>query len=265
MPLEKSEAIILKSFNWSESSRMVVFFTEEYGKLKLTDRGGRSMKTKRGRLTPFARLDVTFYLSEKQSSGYISDSELLELYSLERDGTLGRLAYASAACELLYLLLPEREIQPGLYRYVISYLTMIDTVEKHSLPSVFICFFLRLLSQLGYHPSLAYCVGSDTPVEMFTEAGAPVVFSAERGGVVSPPCQRPGEYYIRLSYACFHHLLVLQTASLAEAAAHRVTFAEAAEMLEAMAKFVRYQADLPANLKSLEFLNKLKKTHLTDR
>ncbi|MCB2231519.1 DNA repair protein RecO [bacterium] len=265
MPLEKSEAIILKSFNWSESSRMVIFFTEEFGKLKLTDRGGRSMKTRRGRLTTFARLDITFYLSEKQTSGYISDSDLLELYSFERDGTLGRLAYASAACELLYLLLPERDDQPGLYRYVVSYLKLVDTVEKHSLPSVFICFFLRLLSQLGYHPSLAYCVTSGEPVEQFVPEGADAVFSAERGGVVSPPCQRPGEYYIRLSYDCFRRLLVLQTASLAEAAGHRVSFAEAAQMLEAMAKFVRYQADLPANLKSLEFLDKLKKTHLTDR
>ncbi len=265
MPLEKSEAIILKSFNWSESSRMVVFFSEQFGKLKLTDRGGRSMKSKRGRLTPFARLDLTFYLSEKQSGGYISDSEMVELFSLERDGTLGRLAYASAACELLYLLVPEREDQPGLYRYVVSYLRLTDTVDKHSLPSLFICFFLRLLSQLGYHPSLAYCVSSGTPAEEFVPEGADVAFSAERGGIVSPPCQRPGEYYIRLSYAGFHHLKALQTASLAEAAAHRVTFAEAAVILEALAKFVRYQADLPANLKSLEFLDKLKKTHVTDK
>jgi DNA repair protein RecO len=241
---------------------MVIFFTEEYGKLKLTDRGGRSMKTKRGRLMPFARLDLTFYLSEKQTSGHISDSDLLELYSFERDGTLGRLAYASAVCELLYLLLPEREQQPGLYRYVITFLQTVDLVDKRCLPAVFICFFLRLLSQLGYHPSLAYCVTSGEPVEEFVDDEADVIFSPERGGVVSPPCQRPGEYYIRLSCAGFRHLLHLQTASLTEAAGYRVSFSEAAVMLDALGKFVRYQADLPASLKSLEFLEKLKKTQL---
>lgn len=262
MPLEKSEAIILKSFNWSESSRFVVFFSNEHGKLRLTDRGGRSFKTKRGRLMPFARLDVSFYTSEKLTTGYISDSEVLELYSFEREGTLGRLAYGSAACELLYLLLPEEEPQRALYAYTISYLRLIDTADRRSLPSLFIAFFLRLLSQLGYHPSLGYCAVSGNETDTFLPKGTEALFSPESGGIVSPPCQRAGEYYIALSYDCFSHLLTLQRASLAEAAAHPVGYTEASVILEALGKFLRYQADTRAGLKSLEFLDKLKKTHL---
>ena len=262
MPLEKSEAIILKSFNWSESSRFVVFFTNELGKLRLSDRGGRSIKTKRGRLMPFARLEIAFYTSEKLTTGYISDSELLELFSFEKEGTLGRLAYGSAACELLYLLLPEEEPQRALYTYTISYLRIIDSADRRSLPSLFIAFFLRLLSQLGYHPSLSYCAVSGDEVDSFLSKGAEVLFSPESGGIVSPPCQRAGEYYITLSYDCFSHLLALQRASLAEAAAHPVGFAEASVILEALRKFLQYQADTRAGLKSLEFLDKLKKTHL---
>lgn len=262
MPLEKSEAIVLKTFNWSESSRFVAFFTEEHGKLRLADRGGRSMKSKRGRLMPFARLELTFYTSEKQTTGYISDSELLQVFSFEKEGTLGRLAYGSAACELLYILLPEEQEQRELYRYTISYLRMVDQVDRRSLPSLFIAFFLRLLSQLGYHPSLGYCAVSGMAVETFLDKGDSVLFSPESGGVVSPPCQRPGEYYITLSSGSFSHLLSLQRASLAEAAAHPVGFAEASILLEALSKFLQYQADTRAGLKSLEFLDKLKKTHL---
>ena len=264
MPQEKSEAILLKSFNWSESSRMVVFFTEDFGKLRLTDRGGRSFKTKRGRLTMFSRIDLSFYISEKVTTGYIADSEILKLYSFERDGTLGRLAYASAACELLYLLLPEEQDQPDLYRYVVSYLDLVDEVDKRALPSVFIAFFLRLLSQLGYHPSLAYCVESGREIEKFALPGDEILFSSERGGVISPSCQRPGEYYIRLSYDWFADLLALQTVSLSEAAGRRIGFTEASVLLDALARFVRYQADIGATLKSLEFLDKLKTTHLNE-
>ena len=264
MPLEKSEAVILKSYNWSESSRMVVFFTSEFGKIRLTDRGGRSFKTKRGRLTPFARLDLTFYTSEKQTTGYLSDSEMLQLFSFERDGTLGRLAYGSAALELINLLLPDEEPHRDLYRYLVTYLHLVDTVDKHALPALFITFFLRLLSHLGYHPSLGYCLESGREVDEFVGSRDKVMFSPERGGIVSPACQRPGEYYIGLSFDHFQELLELQRASLTEAAGHTISFAGAAQMLEALARFLHYQADIGASLKSLEFLDKLKQAHLKE-
>jgi DNA repair protein RecO (recombination protein O) len=262
MPLEKSEAVILKTFNWSESSRTVVFFTKNFGRLRLTDRGGRSMKSRRGRLTPFARIDLTFYASEKETAGYIRDADITHLFEFAKEGTLGRLAYGSAACELLYLLLPEQEPQPQLYAYLITFLEQIDSAPKRGLPPLFTAFFLRLLSQLGYHPSLAYCVISGDPVSDFTEADDQVAFSPERGGVVSPACQQAGEHYIRLPSACFDALLKLQTASLAEAAAVRLGFTDAAVILDALATFLRYQADLPTGLKSLEFIEKLKHSRL---
>ena len=111
----KVRNVILKMFNWSESSRTVIFFSKEFGKLPLIDKGGRSFKSKRGRLQSFSQLGLTFYSSEKESSGYISDIELIKMYSFEKEGTLGRLAYASAACELLNLLLPQGQTQETLY------------------------------------------------------------------------------------------------------------------------------------------------------
>ena len=159
MPIDKTEAVVLRMFNWSESSRTVVFFTEVQGKIPLVDRGGRSIKSKRGRLMPFARLELTYYRSQKETSGYISDCELLESFSLERDGSLGRLAYGSAACELLYLLLPEDQAQGALYDYFLQFLRRLSTVEKQYLPSLFLTFLLRSMSLLGYHPSVGFCVG----------------------------------------------------------------------------------------------------------
>ena len=157
MALEKTEAVILRSFNWSESSRTVVFFSRREGKLPLVDKGGRTFKSRRGRLIPFSLMEITYYSSEKESSGYISDVELLRSYRLENEGSLGRLTFASAACELLYLLLPEKEPQEELYDYLTAYLERVETADKQYLAAVFLSFFLRLLSQLGYSPSISYC------------------------------------------------------------------------------------------------------------
>jgi DNA repair protein RecO (recombination protein O) len=261
MALDISEGIILKMFNWSESSRTVVFFTRDFGKLGLFDRGGRRFKSRRGRLMPFARLEVMFYHSEKETRGYISDSNLLHAYSFEQEGTLGRLAYASAACELLYLLLSEEQEQEDLYDYSLGFLNVIESAPRESLPPVFLTFFIRLLSFLGYHPALGYCVGCGKPGEDIAKNEKSVSFSPERGGIVCGACKKPGDYYIQLSPESYRLLPALQSATLAQAAGIPVSYKETARLLEALIGFVGYQADIKAELKSLAFLEKLKNSN----
>jgi len=254
MSLEKTEAVLLKSFNWSESSRTVVFFSRRFGKLALVDRGGRSLKSRRGRLLPFARMEITFYHSEKETRGYISDIDLVRAWSFESDGSLGRLAYGSAACELCHLLLPEEEPLPRLYDFFTTFLEYVEAVDKRSLAGVFIAFFLRLLSQLGYHPSLTDCSVCGRPIE----PNGSVAMSEERGGAVCPSCQSPADYYIHLSANCFAHLAALQEASLKEAALRAISFRQTSQILEVLTRLLASQAGVKGDLKSLEFLHKLK-------
>ena len=263
MALEKSEAVVLRMYNWSESSRTAVFFTDRFGKLPLVDKGGRSAKSKRGRLMLFAHLEISFYKSEKQSNGYLADCHVVREFSVDKDGSLGRLAYGSAATELMNLLLPEREAQTTLFHYLLRYFEKISTVDKQYLPSLFAAFFLRSMSQLGYHPSLAFCVGCRKESEEIVASTGKAMFSPERGGVTCPACQKPGEYYIGLSAEQLKLLSVLQRASLDEAATVPIGFGEASLMMETLTKFVKYHSGLVSDIKSLEFLEKLKSSHLT--
>jgi len=258
MALEKTLALVLKSYDWSESSRTISFFTRNFGKLSLVDKGGKKLASKRGRIITYAELELTFYASKKESSGYISDVELIQMFELSGDGTLGRLAYASATCELLQMLLPKEEPLLDLYDYSVSLLDRIDKAKKQALSALFLTFFLRLLSQLGYHPSLSYCGGCDRSIESFIKKGAAVRFSPERGGIVCPSCQNPGEYYIGLPYDGYLKLVELQTASLSESEKLTLGFKETTLLLDALVKFLEYQADISSKIKSLEFLQKLK-------
>lgn len=263
MALHKSEAILLKAFNWSESSRTVVFFTRRIGKLPLVDKGGRSMKSRRGRLHPFSPLELTYYASEKESRGYLSSIDLIEQRRFEGEGSLGRLAFGSAACELLYLLLPEEQAQADLYDYFNAYLKYVDLADRRSLPALFLAFFLRTLSGLGYHPSLSHCVSCGRDTQTADEETRQALFAPERGGIICVACQAAGDYYIRLSARALGELIALQGSGLSQAATMPIGYQEASLILEALTKFVRYQADLKGNLKSLEFLQKLKNTNLS--
>lgn len=263
MPLDKTEAVLLKSFNWSESSRTVVMFTRNAGKLALVDKGGRSMKSKRGRLVPFTRMEVTYYSSEKETSGYVSEVAHLESFSFEAEGELGRLAYGSAACELLYLLLPEEEQQVGLYNYFLSFLGQVTKSARGSLPAIFLAFFLRTLSYLGYQPTLSACVSCSTELLSDDADDASVSFDPNRGGLVCLSCQRPLDQYIRLSVGLARQLAALQTASLTEAAALPIGFEDSTRCLDGLTRFLANQTGMRSGLKSLEFLQKLKNNDLT--
>jgi len=262
MALEKSEAVVLKAYNWSESSRTAVFFTERFGKLPLVDKGGRSVTSKRGRLMPFAHLEVTFYKSEKETSAYLRDCDIIREFSIEKAGSLGRLAYGSAASELLLLLLPEGEAQPALFNYFLRFLSKIAEIDKQFLPALFLGFFLRSMSQLGYHPSLAFCAGCSKDQEKISAVGGKVMFSPERGGLVCASCQKPGEYYIGLSVQQARLLSVLQRASLDEAATVPLGFQEATLLVETLTKFIKHHSGLVSDIKSLAFLDKLKSSQL---
>ncbi len=264
MALEKTEAIILKSFNWSESSRTVELFSRDFGKIILVDKGGRRFKTKRGRLMPFARLEITFYKSVRTSKGYVSETELVELFAFEKEGTMGRLAYASAACELLHHLLSEEQPQPSLYSFFVSFLKLTETVDKRSLPPVFLAFFMGLLSQLGYHPSLANCVGCGRTAQTCETETGEVLFCPERGGIVCSACQTAGDYYIPFSRESSKRLVALQNASLSEAAGVPIGYGEVTRLLDALTKFANYQTGLVSGLKSLEFLEELRNGNLAN-
>ncbi len=261
MALDKTEAILLKSFNWSESSRTVVFFTQKFGKLALVDKGGRRFKSKRGRVQSFARLEITFYNSEKETSGYISDIDLIEQFSLEKDGSLGRLSYVSAACELLHQLLPEEEPQEMLYTFFCKFLSLSDQMEKTHLPALFIIFMLKILSQMGYQPSFSYCAGCSKELKAESKK-TNFLFSPSRGGIICSTCQTAGEYYIHLSSENLKLLQLMQRSSLNEAELIQIGYQQAIMMIEIIEEHLGFQADLKHRLKSLKFLEKLKNSQL---
>ncbi len=205
----------------------------------------------------FSRLGITYYASEKETSGYISDIELIEQFSLEKEGTLGRLAYASASCELLNLVLPEEEEQAQLYELFCNFLSQIDSIDKKYLPSLFIIFILRLISHLGYHPSLGYCSGCSREMTDGPK-GSKYFFAPERGGLICEACKRPGDYYIVLSLENFRALKILQTSSLSDAELVPIGYQQAVLMLEVVEEHLGYQAGIKQKLKSLQFLEKLK-------
>jgi DNA repair protein RecO (recombination protein O) len=264
MAIHKTEGMILSSADWSESSQTMTIFTPDRGKLTLTLRGSRRLDTKRGRPLRFARLEVTYYLREGGESGYISDVEPVEAFLFEKDGQLGRLTFAAGAIELLDNLLTAQDPQPACYQITLSFLRMVDQVEKKRLPGLFAGYILRLISLLGFRPNLTGCVGcgKETAATTETEASGPstVLLSIERGGVVCDECRTsmPGyNQLVALPVSVHRQMIRLMESSLEEASRRQVSLADLIRIMELITAHLKYHAGTIRQLKSFDFLDKL--------
>jgi len=263
MAIHKTEGVILSGANWSESSQTLTVFTPDKGKISLNVRGSRRLNGKRGRPLRFARLEISCYLKEDAETGYLSDVEPLEVYLFERDGQLGRLAFASAALELLNNLLITLDPQAVCYQLTLSFLRMTDNIEKKRLPGLFGGYILRLVSLMGFRPNMAGCVGCGKEISVeddIPEEEILFLFSAQRGGVVCDECKRmlPGEnQLIGLSAKLYKKINQLMVSSLEEASQTKVDLDELNSIVDLIVALLKFHAAGVKPLKSIDFLDKL--------
>jgi len=183
MALVKSRAISLKSYWLGETSKVVVCYTRDYGKVRLVAKGARKGGGRLGAaLEPMLVSGVVFYLREGRDLLFVSQAEVERQWpELRRD--VVRMAYAGAALELTDALVSEREPDPGLFDLLESTLDRAAVAPPSSLDAVLWSFELSLASALGYAPELARCIVCEGPPD------GRVSFAARRGGIVCGDCQ----------------------------------------------------------------------------
>jgi len=188
MALVKSRAISLKSYWLGETSKVVVCYTRDYGKVRLVAKGARKGGGRLGAaLEPMQVSGVVFYLRQGRDLLFVSQAEVERQWSeLRRD--VVRMAYAGAALELTDALVSEREPDPELFDLLENTLDRTAGAPPSLLDVVLWSFELSLASALGYAPELARCVACGGALN------GRVFFAARRGGIVCGNClaEEPG-------------------------------------------------------------------------
>jgi DNA repair protein RecO (recombination protein O) len=254
MNLFKTRGIVLKSQNFRDSSQIVTLFTQKFGKLKLLAKGIKSPKSRMGgNLQQFSLVEVVFYRKENSELHLLSQVELLdpqeELYN-----NLTKLSYASAILELVDRLTVEEETHPGLFSLVAETLQEFKDLSEQKLPILTWSFALKLAANLGYSPNLSGCTicnRRDLSVQF-------ILFSVEQGGIVCRNCSEPGSFYLKLSSESWLLMKRMLASTGAEVEKLQVSPKQLEEISEVILNVLEYHAHTQKNLKSLEFLEKLK-------
>lgn len=155
------EAIVLKVHDYREADIIATLFTRELGKIQgVAPHARKSRKRFGGALDFFSRLSLSVRFREGLSR--IDEADIVSLFPRIREDITG-VAYATYACELTDLFLPDGMPNHRHYRLLCAFLERLDTVPPACEDLRF--FEINLLNILGYRPELGHCSVCSTPLD----------------------------------------------------------------------------------------------------
>jgi DNA repair protein RecO (recombination protein O) len=182
MAAEKATGIVVRTYDWSESSRIAVIWTREFGKVRVLAKGGRRLKSNFE--VALDLLTVCSIVLLRKSSGgldLLTEARVEERFNgLRRDLRAMYAGYYVA--ELLGEGTQEYDPHPGLFELAL------ETLRKLSaggdVLGLVSAFELGWMNELGLKPVLDRCATCQR-ADLFD---GPLMFSPTAGGVVCPSC-----------------------------------------------------------------------------
>jgi DNA repair protein RecO (recombination protein O) len=181
MPAEKARALVLKTTDWSETSRIATLWTREFGKVRVLAKGGRRLKSSfESGLDLLTVCSIVFLRKSSGSLDLLTEAQVVRRYQRLRTD-LAALYAGYYVAESLTDWTEEYDPHPALFDEALDAL---DSFGAVPVGLRVMRFEMVLFRELGYSPTLQTCAvcGSDV-------APPELAFSAAAGGVVCKTCQ----------------------------------------------------------------------------
>lgn len=156
--IQTTEAIILTSKNYSETSKIIHLFSKDFGKFSAIAKGAISPKSKFGKLLqPTNYLLITFYQKSPNQLQLLTNAEIVEnFWNLQTD--IQKSAYSFAIIETIYKLFEDYYENKKVFDLIIDCYKKMNTIDSD--PNViFIYFLLKMLDHTGYSIDLGNSTG----------------------------------------------------------------------------------------------------------
>ena len=176
----KTDAIVLKSFDFRETSRIATFFTKEFGKVSGILKGIRKDPRKfHSSLDRFSVNEIVYYQYRNSDLHLISQCDLREFFFPVRQD-IQRATAASYVSELVNHMMPAEEKNEKVYQLMMDFLASLQSFEDiHQLVHMF---QIKILLYSGFKPHLDACVKCKRTITQKAR------FSVNDGGMVCLDC-----------------------------------------------------------------------------
>jgi DNA repair protein RecO (recombination protein O) len=194
---EKALALVLRTTDWSETSRIATLWTREFGKVRVLAKGGRRLKSNfESALDLLTLCRIVFLRKSSGSLDLLTEAQVAERFPRLLT-SLPALYAAYYVAELLSDWTEDFDPHPSLFDEAIETLRSLASPEVVT-GTRLARFELVLLRELGYSPALAACAGCGEPVSAHGLA-----FSPAAGGVLCSACQAKHRDAVLLSPAAW--------------------------------------------------------------
>jgi len=188
--LFKTEGVVLRRRDLGEADRLLVLFTQRFGKVKAVAKGCRKPKSRlAGHLEPLNTAQFMLWRREGRDLALLRSADLTERHPV-LTGDFRAFAAASAAAELIDVSLSEDEPVPRLYALLSRFLRALKAPEHSS--AALLAFMIRAADILGYAMSIDHCANCRSRL-----AAVEAWLEYRLGGFLCPECsigeRRSGE------------------------------------------------------------------------
>jgi len=241
-------AIVLRTWPFGESDKIVSFLTESHGKLTGIAKGAkRSRKRFVNSLEPFSLVNLRFQDRAHSNLAFIVASDLAFgfkhlLTSLEK------ISFASYLVEITDGLIGERDENYLVFRHLKDGLTHLD--ERSTSLTFLTSFELKLLKLAGYQPLLDSCRRCGR--ERWDQCPTRWHFSPRDGGILCESCSRLRKEIFSLSAATLEILTNLQEEKNMSASDVSLSTGVLKEIRSVVVRFIEFHME--REIKSAVFL-----------
>jgi DNA repair protein RecO (recombination protein O) len=247
----RTEAIVLRLFDYGESDRIVTFCTAGFGKIRGIAKGARrSRKRFANALEPFCFSQLLFSRRGPDSLALIEGSEVISHFPLIR-ADLEKTLRASYLIDLTDQFTPEEKKNEAVFELLHVFLRLLE--ERPATESLLRFFEIRLLKLAGYDPVLDHCLLCKTPIGKETAYW----FTSADGGLTCLTCRPEGTDAIPISLGTIRTLLLGRETAIDRLDRIHLSGQSADESRRFLAHFIRHL--LGRELKSLHVLNEIRR------
>jgi DNA repair protein RecO (recombination protein O) len=233
----KTDAVVLHTRRFRESSKIVTLYTREHGKMSVVARGVLQPKSKYGSaIQPMAFLSVLVYRKEGRELQNLSNAETVERFGV-LTSSLEKMTTAMGIIEIVDAAMHDEDRNEELFNTLVAALRALNDPAAAE-TSVHLWFLIRLATILGYALRTEQCGVCGEPFEM----GEIVPYSLSIG---APLCSehRDSMTYRQFSRRAFELLGALELLEVGDASAIHPEVPVASELADALTAFIRFHVE----------------------
>jgi len=248
--IQKAEAIVLKTLNHGDTSKIITLYSRESGRLKLIAKGVRSPKSKAmGLFQPTRHIQVIYYAKSTSDLQLFKSGELIDgFFGLEED--FDRLTLAQVMVELLDRSVEDEESHSILFQLLVDSLSRLSNNTIASAETYWF-FHTHLLLELGFRPHVGRC---SVCREALDDGGSLGLGSSQLECV---RCHQPGHDSILVSGVILKVIQKLLDSNWSEVEPSTLNARERRILWDFLWQFTFHHIESARGMKSLKVLRQL--------